>query len=138
MNDAPYNRMPVGTGPFKVTEWVSGDHITMVKNTLYREADKIKIDKLFFKIIPSREVGIAQLQAVDIDGVWDLIEAQIRKRRRSFSKNIPTVANGGTGYNYTRHRDALLDKYLDMAGKAPSMISFPMPWVPLSLPPVLA
>ncbi len=77
MNDAPYNRMPVGTGPFMVTEWVSGDHITMVKNPHYRNADQVKIDKLFFKIIPSREVGIAQIQAGDIDGVWDLIEAQI-------------------------------------------------------------
>ena len=77
MNDAPYNRMPVGTGAFRVTEWVSGDHITMVKNPYYREADKVKIDKLFFKIIPSREVGIAQIQAGDVDGVWDLIEAQI-------------------------------------------------------------
>ena len=77
MNDAPYNRMPVGTGPFRVTEWVSGDHITMEKNPHYREADKVRIDKLFFKIIPSREVGIAQIQAGDIDGVWDLIEAQI-------------------------------------------------------------
>ena len=62
---------------FRVTEWVSGDHITMEKNPHYREADKVKIDKLFFKIIPSREVGIAQIQAGDIDGVWDLIEAQI-------------------------------------------------------------
>lgn len=77
INDAPYNRMPVGTGPFKVTEWVSGDHITMVKNPFYRDAKNVKIDKLFFKIIPSREVGMAQLQAGDIDGVWDLIEAQI-------------------------------------------------------------
>jgi peptide/nickel transport system substrate-binding protein len=77
INDAPYNRMPVGTGPFMVTEWVGGDHITMVKNPHYRDADKVKLDKIFFKIIPSREVGIAQLQAGDIDGVWDLIEAQI-------------------------------------------------------------
>ena len=83
MNDAPYNRMPVGTGPFKVTEWVSGDHITMVRNPHYREADKIKIDKVFFKIIPSREVGIAQIQAGDIDGVWDLIEAQIPMMERN-------------------------------------------------------
>ena len=77
MNDAPFNRMPVGTGPFMVTEWVSGDHITMAKNPNYREADKVKLDKVFFKIIPSREVGIAQLKAGDIDGVWDLIESQI-------------------------------------------------------------
>jgi peptide/nickel transport system substrate-binding protein len=77
INDAPYNRMPVGTGPFMVTEWVSGDHITMVKNPYYRDADKVKLDKVFFKIIPSREVGIAQLKAGDIDVVWDLIETQI-------------------------------------------------------------
>jgi peptide/nickel transport system substrate-binding protein len=37
------------------------------------------------------------------------------------SKNIPTEANGGSGYNYTRHRDAELDKWLDLAGKAPSL-----------------
>ena len=83
MNDAPYNRMPVGTGPFRVTEWVSGDHITMEKNPHYREADKVRIDKLFFKIIPSREVGIAQIRAGDIDGVWDLIEAQIPMMERN-------------------------------------------------------
>ncbi|MCU0538866.1 MAG: peptide ABC transporter substrate-binding protein [Desulfobacterales bacterium] len=77
INDAPYNRMPVGTGPFMVSEWASGNYIAMVKNPHYRDAAKVKIDKLFFKIIPSREVGIAQLQAGDIDGVWDLIEAQI-------------------------------------------------------------
>ena len=112
MNDAPYNRMPVGTGAFKVTEWVSGDHITMVKNPLYREADKVKIDKLFFKIIPSREVGIAQIQAGDIDGVWDLIEAQIPMMERNpnvtlslssalvserliMNHSIPTAPNNG-------------------------------------------
>ncbi len=83
MNDAPYNRMPVGTGPFRVTEWVSGDHITMEKNPYYRQVDKVRIDKLFFKIIPSREVGIAQIRAGDIDGVWDLIEAQIPVMERN-------------------------------------------------------
>ncbi len=77
INDAEYNRKPIGTGPFMVTEWVSGDHITMVKNPAYRDADNIKLDKVFFKVIPSREVGIAQIRAGDIDVVWDLIEAQI-------------------------------------------------------------
>ncbi|MCG8641745.1 MAG: peptide ABC transporter substrate-binding protein [Desulfobacterales bacterium] len=77
INDAPFNRLPIGTGPFKVEEWVSGDHITLVKNPHYRYADKVKLDKVFFKIVPSREVAIAQIKAGDIDGVWDLIEAQI-------------------------------------------------------------
>ncbi|GAK56742.1 extracellular solute-binding protein family 5 [Candidatus Vecturithrix granuli] len=83
MNDAPYNRIPVGTGPFRVTNWVSGDHIEMEKNPYYREADKVKLDKVFFKIIPSREVGIAQINAGDIDCVWDLIEAQIPEMEKN-------------------------------------------------------
>ncbi|MCG8334255.1 MAG: peptide ABC transporter substrate-binding protein [Proteobacteria bacterium] len=83
INDAPFNRLPIGTGPFMVTEWVAGDHITMVKNPHYRDADKVKIDKLFFKVVPSREVGIAQINAGDIDMVWDLIEAQIPMMERN-------------------------------------------------------
>ncbi len=77
INDAPYNRMPIGTGPFMFTEWKSGDYILLEKNPKYRDADNVKIDKVYFKIIPSREVGIAQIKAGDIDVVWDLIEAQI-------------------------------------------------------------
>jgi peptide/nickel transport system substrate-binding protein len=37
------------------------------------------------------------------------------------SRNIPTEANGGSGYNYTRHRDAELDKWLEAGGKSISM-----------------
>ena len=37
------------------------------------------------------------------------------------SKNIPTEANGGSGYNYTRHRDAEFDKWIDAGGKSISM-----------------
>ncbi|RQW03982.1 peptide ABC transporter substrate-binding protein, partial [candidate division KSB1 bacterium] len=37
------------------------------------------------------------------------------------SASIPTEANGGSGFNYTRHRDAELDKYIDLAGSSPSM-----------------
>ena len=77
MNDAPYNRMPIVTGPFMFTEWRSGDYILLEKNPKYRDAENVKLDKIYFKIIPSREVGIAQLKAGDIDAVWDLIEAQI-------------------------------------------------------------
>ncbi|PID56051.1 ABC transporter substrate-binding protein [candidate division KSB3 bacterium] len=77
INNAPYNRMPIVTGPFMFTEWKSGDYILLEKNPKYRDADSVKLDKIYFKIIPSREVGIAQLKAGDIDAVWDLVEAQI-------------------------------------------------------------
>ena len=88
INDAPYNRMPIVTGPFMFTEWKSGDYILLEKNPKYRDADNVKLDKVYFKIIPSREVGIAQLKAGDIDAVWDLIEAQIPQMEEDPNINL--------------------------------------------------
>ena len=52
-----YNRMPLGTGPFMVTEWVSGDHIGMAANPNYREEGKPYLSELVFQIVPSQEVS---------------------------------------------------------------------------------
>ncbi len=51
-----FNRNPVGTGPFVLTEWVSGDHITLSRNELYREEGKPHLDELVFQVVPSEEV----------------------------------------------------------------------------------
>lgn len=73
-----YNWHPVGTGPFKIQEWVSGDHITYVPNENYRDyPDKPKLDKLIIRIIPSREVGKALIRTGEIDILWDLTEADV-------------------------------------------------------------
>src|SRR5258705_9279855 len=59
-----YVRRPLGTGPFKVTEFKAGDSITLEKNTNYRGApDKPYLDKIIFKSVPSSQVALAQLQA---------------------------------------------------------------------------
>jgi peptide/nickel transport system substrate-binding protein len=73
-----YNWHPVGTGPFKIQEWVSGDHITYIPNENYRDyPDKPKLDKLIVRIIPSREVGKALIRTGEIDILWDLTEADV-------------------------------------------------------------
>lgn len=73
-----YNWHPIGTGPFKMTEWIPGDHITLVKNENYREyPEKPYLDRLVFRITPSREVGMALIQSGEVDFVWDLIEAVV-------------------------------------------------------------
>ncbi len=71
-----YNRKPIGTGPFKITEFVAGDHITGERNPNYRVAGKPYLDKIIFKSVPSREVAVAQLKAGEINGMWNLLEAQ--------------------------------------------------------------
>lgn len=82
MNEAPYNRKPIGTGPFMITEWVSGDHITLIKNPLYRKAEQVRIDQIFLKIVPSLMVGLSQLRTGEVDMVWGLNEAMSAQAER--------------------------------------------------------
>jgi peptide/nickel transport system substrate-binding protein len=72
-----YVRRPLGTGPFKITEFKTGESITLEKNTNYRGApDKPYLDKIIFKSVPSSQVALAQLQAGEVHGMWNLTEAQ--------------------------------------------------------------
>lgn len=78
MQKWPYNWNVIGTGPFKMSEWVPGDHITLVANENYRDyPEKPLLDRLVIRITPSREVGMALIQSGEIDVLWDLIEAVI-------------------------------------------------------------
>jgi peptide/nickel transport system substrate-binding protein len=75
MQQWEYNWNPIGTGPFKMSEWVAGDHIVLVKNKHYRDyPEKPHIDEFIVRIIPSREAGITMIQTGEIDFLWDLIE----------------------------------------------------------------
>ena len=47
-----YNMKPVAAGPFVVTEWRSGESITMERNPNYYESGKPYLDKLIFRIVP--------------------------------------------------------------------------------------
>ena len=47
-----WNMKPVGAGPFVVTDWRSGESITMERNPNYYEEGKPYLDKLIFRIAP--------------------------------------------------------------------------------------
>ena len=71
-----YVRRPLGTGPFKITEFKTDESITLEKNMNYREAGKPYLDKIIFKSVPSSQVGLAQLKAGEVHAMWNLTEAQ--------------------------------------------------------------
>ncbi len=76
-----FNRNPIGTGPFVLSEWVSGDHISLAKNDLYREEGKPHLSEIIFQVVPSEEVrsqimleGDAQVMmwpGSNLRDVWD-------------------------------------------------------------------
>ena len=59
-------RRPVGTGPFKFVEWVSGDHVTLEAHRAYHGPGPY-VDRLIFKYVPDLTVLFTQLKTGEID-----------------------------------------------------------------------
>jgi peptide/nickel transport system substrate-binding protein len=58
----------VGTGPFKFKEWVPGDHVTIVKNPDYWDANgKAHLDQVIFKAVSDDAQILAGLQRNEFD-----------------------------------------------------------------------
>jgi peptide/nickel transport system substrate-binding protein len=59
-----------GTGPFEITEWVKGDHITVKKAAKANSPQgDAKVDEVVFRVIPDAAARLAALRAGQVDAV---------------------------------------------------------------------
>ncbi len=65
-NTAPYNALPVGSGPFKVVAWNRGQDVRMVANPDFY-LGKPKLNEVIYKILPDENTEHTQLQTHEID-----------------------------------------------------------------------
>jgi peptide/nickel transport system substrate-binding protein len=65
-NTAPFNAMPIGSGPFKVVAWNRGQDVRMVANP-YFYLGKPKLNEVIYKILPDENTEETQLQTHEID-----------------------------------------------------------------------
>ena len=66
MQESDFFRAPVGTGPFKLTEWEEGQQIVLTKNEDYF-AGPAKIDSIIFKIVSDDNAKALQLQSGELN-----------------------------------------------------------------------
>lgn len=66
---------PVGTGPFKMVEWVKDDRIVLERFDEYWDEELPYLDRLVYRIIPDTSVQMISLRAGEIDLV-DQVPAQ--------------------------------------------------------------
>ena len=60
-------RQPLSSGPYMLEEWVTGDHMTFVRNPNYYEKDKPQIDQIIVQIVPDAAVRRTMMVEGDAD-----------------------------------------------------------------------
>lgn len=61
---------PVGAGPFKLTNLVSGSSATLVRNPTYWDAKDVLLSELDLRNIPNPQTVVASLKTGDINMAW--------------------------------------------------------------------
>ena len=61
VNENPANRAPIGTGPFKFSEWVPDEKIVLVANDHFFRG-RPRIDRYVYRIIPDMSVQFLELR----------------------------------------------------------------------------
>ncbi len=130
MQTDDYFRNPIGTGPYKMSDWVEGQSITLVKNEEYYRGTP-NIDTIIFKIVEddnakalqlkSGEINFAQITPKDAAGfegddtytIYNMETADYRGIMYNFNNEfwqkhkavIPAI-------NYAINRQAMVDSVL--------------------------
>ena len=73
INEAPYNALPVGIGPFKYVRWQRGQEIELVANERYWRGQP-KLQRIISKLITDENTVFTQIQSHEVD-LWVAAQA---------------------------------------------------------------
>jgi len=81
-NKSPLGRAPVGTGPYKFVEWVTGQKIVLERNDAYWGQHHPQIKRIVFRVINESSSALIELKKRQID-LMDLSPLQWTKQTSS-------------------------------------------------------
>jgi peptide/nickel transport system substrate-binding protein len=81
MRNAPYNRQPVGSGPFRFHEWRSNEQLVLVRNPDFPEGlgGPAAADRVVFRFIPEASTMLTELLTGNIHVDIPLAPDQVRQ-----------------------------------------------------------
>lgn len=106
---------PVGTGPFKLSEWVKGDRIVLVRNDDYY-GKKPTLERIIFKVIPEHGTRTAMVRAGDVDMILLPQPPDVAALERD--PNLKVIKAQSTRYVYmgiNTHKEIFRDKRVRQA-----------------------
>ena len=71
LHDTPFNRRPIGSGPFKLVDWTEDDTIVLEANKRYFVQGRPILDRLIFKSYAAGETALQAIAEDETDmGLW--------------------------------------------------------------------
>lgn len=137
-------RDPVGSGPYKLVEWIDGDHLTLERNEDYWDKENMPYYKqIVYSFISDMPARASALQSGTVDVAYNLASSQIEELQNASigltvnpynqnvvmpltfnMKNNPALAdeNVRKAIMYCIDKEALADAYgngYEISGKSP-------------------
>ncbi len=109
-------RNPIGTGPFKLGEWVSGDHITLVANESYW-AGAPAVKAVRFRFLPEMSTRLAELETGGVHIITNITPDKIDAVGKMKNVRVSVISGGRRimiGINF-KTKPALRDKRVRQA-----------------------
>jgi len=126
----PFNRRPVGNGPFRFVAWEPGQRLVLEANPMFPAAlgGRPNLDRVVFRVIPEPMTLLTTLfnGETDVVGYTLLPEQgrQIAQQPRFELKHFPGREFAYVGWNHAREpfRDARVRRALAMAIDRPGLV----------------
>ncbi|MGG6313819.1 glutathione ABC transporter substrate-binding protein [Paenibacillus macerans] len=88
---ADIGQHPVGTGAFKIKEWIQGDRLVVEKNAGYWQAGLPKVDSVTFKPVPENGSRVAMLKTGEADFIYPMPTEQVADMEGSADNVIERI-----------------------------------------------
>jgi peptide/nickel transport system substrate-binding protein len=121
------NTHPMGSGPYKLVEWVPGDHVTLTANPTYFGGAPALHD-VEFKVVPDLNARLNGLATGDIDLALNLTPDTIAQANTAHSRATTVLGLRKLHFGIAQHssqaalRDPRVRRALNYAVDVPTMI----------------
>ena len=81
VNNAAYNALPIGIGPFRYAAWKRGDQVELERNPYYWRGQP-KLERVILKLITDQSSTLAQMQTGELDLTNNVGESSLPRVQR--------------------------------------------------------
>jgi peptide/nickel transport system substrate-binding protein len=101
IKEHPRSRDPIGTGPYKLAEWVSGQYLVLERNPKYFwDGEYPYLEKIIHRIYQDTDAMLAALEAGDIDYMGSIPVDSIELIKSGYSDRYDFKTLKQNGYWY--------------------------------------